>query len=129
MDELSRTFRALAEPARLRILNLLIRSPFCVCELEQALGLSQPLLSRHLSYLRNCGLVESRRDGMRVNYKLNRRHPYLNRLHDFLARTLRDDTIGRSDLARSSKHPLGPAVRGRLVGRRRLRSRVEFGAA
>jgi DNA-binding transcriptional ArsR family regulator len=122
MTELARTFKALADATRLRVVNLLLRHPSCVCELEAALGLSQPLLSRHLSYLRNCGLVESRRDGMRVNYELNRKHKHLGQLHGFLVQALGDDAIGRADLARWSKRPLGAARAGMLLPRPRKRA-------
>lgn len=70
MHPLHRLFKALAEPTRLRILNLLLIQPFCVCELESILGLPQPLLSRHLAYLRSAGLVVDKRQGMRVQYSL-----------------------------------------------------------
>lgn len=98
MQRLSNSFRALADPTRLRILNLLLRSPFCVCEMERILGLPQPLLSRHLAYLRNSGLVESHRDGMRVNYNLNERHQLIAEMRPFLLRALGADATGRTDL-------------------------------
>jgi ArsR family transcriptional regulator len=98
MNELAATFKALADPTRLRIMNLLLRSPFCVCEMERILGQPQPLLSRHLAYLRNSGLVESHRDGMRVNYNLNQKHQLIAELRPFLLRTLGADAVGRSDL-------------------------------
>jgi ArsR family transcriptional regulator len=98
MMELSTTFKALADPTRLRIMNLLLRSSFCVCEMERILKLSQPLLSRHLAYLRNCGLVESQREGMRVNYNLNRKHPFVEQLRPFLIDVLGNDAVGRADL-------------------------------
>jgi ArsR family transcriptional regulator len=68
--ELHRTFRALADPTRLRILNLLLKEPTCVCDLAAALELAQPLISRHLAYLRSAGLVQDRRSGTRVNYSV-----------------------------------------------------------
>jgi|YelNatPaOPRAMG01_1025707.scaffolds.fasta_scaffold52442_1 ArsR family transcriptional regulator len=98
MKELSTAFKALADPTRLRITNLLLRSTFCVCEMERILKLSQPLLSRHLAYLRNCGLVESRRDGMRVNYNLNEKHPLIKQIRPFLVDALASDALGRADL-------------------------------
>jgi ArsR family transcriptional regulator, arsenate/arsenite/antimonite-responsive transcriptional repressor len=98
MEQLSGVFRALADPTRLRIMNLLLRSPFCVCEMERILELSQPLLSRHLAYLRNCGLVESQRDGMRVNYNVNEKHPFLKQMQPFLLGALGGDSVGRADL-------------------------------
>ena len=91
-------FRAHADPMRLRIMNLLLRSPFCVCEMERILGLPQPLLSRHLAYLRNSGLVESNRDGMRVNYSFNEKYALLKRIGPFLLDTLGKDPVGSGDL-------------------------------
>lgn len=64
-------FKALSDPTRLRILRLLMEEPHCVCEMEAELSLPQPLLSRHLAFLRHTGLVEGRREGARVNYRLN----------------------------------------------------------
>jgi ArsR family transcriptional regulator len=98
MKQLSDLFKALADPTRLRIMNLLLRSPFCVCEMERILGLPQPLLSRHMAYLRNSGLVESHRHGMRVNYNLNRKHPFVERLRPFLMDVLGNDAVARADL-------------------------------
>jgi ArsR family transcriptional regulator len=98
MQPLSSLFKALADPTRLRIMNLLLRSPFCVCEMERILGLPQPLLSRHLAYLRNSGLVESHRDGMRVNYNLNRKHTLVEQLRPFLISVLANDAVARADL-------------------------------
>jgi len=98
MEQLSNLFKALADPTRLRIMNLLFRSPFCVCEMERILGLPQPLLSRHLAYLRNSGLVESSRDGMRVHYSLNEKDPRLKRMRPFLLEALSDGAVGRADL-------------------------------
>jgi ArsR family transcriptional regulator, arsenate/arsenite/antimonite-responsive transcriptional repressor len=98
MDILASVFKALADPTRLRIMNLLLRSPFCVCEMEKILKLSQPLLSRHLAYLRNCGLVESQRDGMRVNYNLNEKNALLQRMKPLLLDALGNDPVGRTDL-------------------------------
>ena len=98
MQQLSNLFKALADPTRLRIVNLLLRSPFCVCEMERILRLPQPLLSRHLAYLRNSGLVEGHRDGMRVNYDLNRKHRSVEHLRPFLMEALGNDAVARADL-------------------------------
>jgi ArsR family transcriptional regulator len=70
MERLARTFKALADPTRLRILNLLLARPGCVCELQAVLDLPQSLISRHLAYLRNADLVDDQRQGMRVLYRL-----------------------------------------------------------
>ena len=98
MEQLSVFFKALADPTRLRIMNLLLRSPFCVCEMERILKLSQPLLSRHLAYLRSCGLVESQREGMRVNYNLNEKHLFLKQIRPLLLDALGNQAAARGDL-------------------------------
>jgi len=66
----SRFFRALGDPTRLRIIALLSHVELCVCHLQEALGLSQPNISRHLGVLRAAGIVEDRRQGNWVYYRL-----------------------------------------------------------
>jgi ArsR family transcriptional regulator len=66
----SRFFRALGDETRLRIIALLSHGELCVCHLEAALGLSQPNISRHLAVLRAAGIVDDRREGNWVHYRL-----------------------------------------------------------
>jgi ArsR family transcriptional regulator len=66
----SRLFKALGDETRLRIVALLSHGELCVCHLEEALRLSQPKVSRHLATLRAAGVVEDRRDGTWVYYRL-----------------------------------------------------------
>ncbi len=65
-------FRACADRTRLRLLHLLAPGERCVCELVDAVQLSQPKVSRHLAYLRRAGLVESRKEGLWSYYSLAR---------------------------------------------------------
>ncbi|MEO6212443.1 MAG: metalloregulator ArsR/SmtB family transcription factor [Vicinamibacterales bacterium] len=67
---LERTFKALADRTRLRIIGLLRAGEVCVCDIHGSLGLPQPAVSRHLAYLRKTGLVEGRKDGLWVHYRL-----------------------------------------------------------
>ncbi len=68
-------FSALANEIRLRVLTLLqAQGELCVCELIHALNLSQPMISRHLALLRADGLVETRRAGQWMYYRI---HPQL----------------------------------------------------
>src|SRR4030067_2551889 len=70
-------FRALADETRLRCLALLVaEDELCVCQLTHALGLSQPMISRHLASLREAGIVSDRRAGVWIYYRL---HPKLPR--------------------------------------------------
>src|SRR6476661_2126314 len=72
IDDLETVFKALADKTRLRILALLGNNEVCVCHMHDSLGLPQPTVSRHLAYLRRSGLVEVRRDGVWMHYKVAR---------------------------------------------------------
>lgn len=66
--ELSATLKALSDPNRLRILNLLGQGTLCVCDLEDVLKLNQSNLSRHLAKLKQAGLVSSQKKGLFMHY-------------------------------------------------------------
>jgi ArsR family transcriptional regulator, arsenate/arsenite/antimonite-responsive transcriptional repressor len=72
VDQLESLFKALADKTRLRILALLGRNEVCVCHIHDSLGLPQPTVSRHLGYLRRAGLVDVRRDGVWMHYRVAR---------------------------------------------------------
>jgi ArsR family transcriptional regulator len=63
-------FKALADATRLRILGLLLTGEVCVCDIHESLKIPQPKASRHLAYLRRSGLVDTRRDGLWIHYRL-----------------------------------------------------------
>jgi ArsR family transcriptional regulator len=67
-------FRALGDPARVRIVNLLAsrREPVCACELYEPLGLAQPTVSHHLKKLTEAGLLEREQRGKWAYFSLNR---------------------------------------------------------
>src|ERR671926_638600 len=67
-------FRALADPARVRIVNALATAeePVCACEFEPALGLSQPTVSHHLKKLTDAGLLEREQRGKWAYFSLKR---------------------------------------------------------
>jgi ArsR family transcriptional regulator len=76
---LSALYQALADPTRLRILAILAHQTpegpggeLCVCHIHDSLGVSQPTASRHLAYLRRAGLVQARRDGVWMHYRIVR---------------------------------------------------------
>jgi ArsR family transcriptional regulator len=62
-------FKTLADPTRLRLLNLLACGETCVCELSDTLRLVQPKVSRHLARLKRAGLVDARRNGKWTHYR------------------------------------------------------------
>jgi ArsR family transcriptional regulator, arsenate/arsenite/antimonite-responsive transcriptional repressor len=70
LGELDRLFRGFADPTRLRLLNLLVPGPLRVGDLVELLALPQPLVSRHLAYLRRVGLVGCDRGPRSARYFL-----------------------------------------------------------
>lgn len=92
MRQMSRWFKALSEEPRLDILHLLFRyGELCGCEVERFLEMSQSKASRHLRYLRNAGLVEDRRDGLWIYYRVaeptdDAHEQLIDLLRDLLAR-------------------------------------------
>ena len=73
MQRASRLFGTLADPTRLRIIGLLLGGEVCVCDIHASLEISQPKASRHLGLLRRAGLVQARREGLWVHYRLRSR--------------------------------------------------------
>jgi len=68
---IAETFKALGDPVRLRLFHLLSqKEELCVCHLTEALKLPQSTVSRHLGVLRHAGLVQTRREGKWMHYRL-----------------------------------------------------------
>ena len=63
-------FRALADRTRLRLLHLMGADEVCVCFFVEILKTNQPKISRHLAYLRRAGIVDARRDGQWMHYRM-----------------------------------------------------------
>ena len=72
MRELVKAFKALSDETRLRILNLLLETECCVCEVMQALDISQTRASRNLSALYDAGFLKLRKDGLWSLYSIDR---------------------------------------------------------
>ena len=70
LQALTDVYAALADPTRLRMLALLRYGEICVCHIHASLDVPQPTASRHLAYLRKAGLVDARRDGTWMHYRL-----------------------------------------------------------
>lgn len=70
MRELVKVFKAAGDKNRLRILKMLERKDMCVCELAAVLGIAQPSVSRHMSLLKEAGLVRDEREGQWIIYRL-----------------------------------------------------------
>ena len=71
MKELVKVFKALGDKNRLQIIKMLEQKELCVCEISFLLKLANSTVSKHLSILRDAGLIEDKKDGKWVNFKLN----------------------------------------------------------
>lgn len=69
--EIVRVLQALGQDTRFKILRVLTAKSFCVCELEEIFGITQPAVSHHLGILKDAGLVGDSREGQWVFYKAN----------------------------------------------------------
>ncbi len=72
MDKLIDVLKALSDETRLRIINLLYEKELCVCDIMEALQISQAKASRHLIYLKNAGLVRDRKFAQWAYYSMSR---------------------------------------------------------
>jgi ArsR family transcriptional regulator, arsenate/arsenite/antimonite-responsive transcriptional repressor len=68
--DIERFFQALGDNTRLRLLNLMGDQEICVCYFVEILNQPQPKISRHLAYLRNAGVVTTRREGKWMHYRI-----------------------------------------------------------
>jgi ArsR family transcriptional regulator len=65
-----RALKAMAHPARLAVVDALAGGELCVCDLQVKVGSDLSTVSRHLKLMADAGLIESRRDGQRILYRL-----------------------------------------------------------
>jgi len=70
LEARARIVKAMAHPSRLFIVEELSRGERCVCELRDLVGADMSTVSKHLSLMKKAGLVEDRKDGLRVHYRL-----------------------------------------------------------
>ncbi len=108
---MSSLFRALGDETRLQLVVLLSGGELCVCHLVMVLGLSQPMVSRHLAILKNAGLIQSRRQGNWMYYRLapqNDRHQQ--KVLNSLQRRFRANKVLTQEVSRVVQK-VGPACR------------------
>ena len=93
MKQFTKVMKALSDPNRVKIIKLLQQKVMCVCELQAALEIAQPSVSKHLKLLEGAGLVEYRKEGLWVNYYLSdgKSSPYAASLLGNLTHWLNDD--------------------------------------
>jgi ArsR family transcriptional regulator len=93
MKDFIKVMKALSDPNRVKILKLLQQKTMCVCELQGALQITQPSVSKHLKLLEEAGLVDYKKEGLWVNYYLadGKASPYAASLLGNLKHWLEDD--------------------------------------
>jgi DNA-binding transcriptional ArsR family regulator len=91
-------FRALAHPVRIRILELLVTGERSVQELQEALGVDQPVVSQQLAVLRSTNIVAGRKEGVSVRYSV--RDPLIADLLKIARRIFNNHLVGTQDLLR-----------------------------
>lgn len=74
MKSFIRIMKALSDPSRVKIIKMLGRKELCVCEITALLGLAQPTASKHLRILEEAGLLDFRKDGAWIIYRLSRQN-------------------------------------------------------
>lgn len=84
----AKIFNSLSDPVRLEILEFLRDGEKCVCEITPHVGIIQPLVSRHLKILKECGIVKRRKDGNRRLYSVT--YPAIFRIIDGVSTDLVD---------------------------------------
>ena len=94
MKSFVKVMKALSDPNRVKIVKVLQQKYMCVCELQGALKLAQPTVSKHLKILEEAGLVDYKKDGLWVNYFLadGKSSPYAASLLGNLKHWLNEDT-------------------------------------
>ena len=99
LENLTKTFKALSDPNRIRILKLLEVQPLCVCEITWILGLAASTVSKHLSILKEAGFIFDHKDNKWVNYYLNvtNRSKYVSEIMPLIKKWLSDDKIIKKD--------------------------------
>lgn len=116
-------FSALADRTRLRLLNLMRDGEVCVCFFAGTLETNNPKISRHLAYLKRAGLVEGRRDGKWMHYRLNRpEDPLAADVFDATMKLLAADREMSADRRQYAEFCCSPDAPVTIAGRARNRA-------
>jgi ArsR family transcriptional regulator len=117
MREIVKAVKALSDETRLRILNILLERECCVCEVMQALDISQTRASRNLAALYDAGFLRLRKDGLWSLYSIDKdsMKDYLNDLMQAVAKALEGNRVVELDRERLRKaERVGPGCAERM---------------
>ena len=113
--QLEKIFKALGDRNRLRIVNMLSRKPMCVCEITHVLKLSQSTVSGHLRVLKEAELVEDKKEGLWVEYHLNRGSALSSQILELVDQNLRHDPLAageRESALKAKRHEITCKTQG-----------------
>jgi len=117
MRDLVKAFKSLSDETRLRILNLVAERECCVCEVMQALDISQTRASRNLGVLYDAGYLKKRKDGLWTLYSINTEcvDIYMPDIIEAVKQALADNKVAALDLERLRKaERVGPGCVSKL---------------
>ena len=105
MKEFIKVMKAMSDANRVKLLKMLQKREMCVCEIQAALKIAQPTVSKHLKILEGAGLVGREKDGLWVNYSLSNgsRSPYAASLLGNLRHWLNEDPVIQDLFERSEE--------------------------
>jgi ArsR family transcriptional regulator len=110
-EALEQLFQALSDRTRIRLLNLMADGEICVCFFVEVLAEPQPKISRHLAYLRNAGLVGTRREAKWMHYRITPpEHPTARAAFDAVLATFPQDEDLQRDLETLASACCSPRV-------------------
>ena len=94
MKDFIKVMKSLSDPNRVKMVKLLQHKEMCVCEIQEALGLAQSTVSKHLKILEDAGLIVYSKDGLWVNYRLadGAENPYVANMLGNLRHWLNNDS-------------------------------------
>ena len=118
MKELTRAAHALSDETRVRIIHLIIERECCVCEVMQALNISQTRASRNLKILYDAGFLNVRNDGLFTLYSINPENDdnFRSHLLQAVIKDLQKNSIARKDLQQLEKSKrIGPGCASKLI--------------
>ncbi len=117
MRELTKLLKALSDESRLRVLTLLLEKECCVCEVMQAMNISQSKASRALTALYDAGILRQRKDGRWVIYSIDKEgmKKYMNDIVLAASKALIGNPLTEEDLERLKKaERVGPGCVGKF---------------
>jgi ArsR family transcriptional regulator len=117
MRDTIKAFKALSDETRLRMLNLILERECCVCEVMQALQISQSKASRGLTGLYDAGFLKQRKDGLWSLYSIDTEgvDGYISDLIEAAKKALTDNKVARLDIERLRKaERMGPGCVGKV---------------